>query len=337
VIARIARRLVWAVFVVWAVTSLTFVINNVLPGDPARLVAGPQASPEDVAQIRKNLALDEPLLVQYGAFMGRLLHTGPWDIPKDSADHASCAPIFPGLHVDFGTSFRLGQPVVKIIGDRVPRTLSLAFFAMLVQLLIGVGFGAFAANRPGSARDRATMGLSLLGSSAPTFLLGIALQFVFAFKLGVLPFDGYGQSFVDHAKSIVLPALTLGVYGAAYYTRLVRDEMAQLLAQDYARTARAKGAGPGRVLFFHGLRNALLPLVTAVGMDLGVLVGGAIVTERIFRWPGLGMLSVDSLLNRDGPVLLGIVVVTSTAVVVSTLIVDVLYAIFDPRTLRASA
>jgi peptide/nickel transport system permease protein len=167
--------------------------------------------------------------------------------------------------------------------------------------------------------------------SAPTFVIGLFLQWVFAFRLRIFPIDGYGVTPLEHAVSLVLPASTLGVFGAAYYTRVVRDEMIGELASDYVRTARAKGASRLRVLFRHALSNALLPIVTIFGLEVGTLVGGAIVTESVFRWPGLGSLSVDAMLDRDGPLIMGCVIVTASAVVLSTLAVDLAYSVLDPR------
>jgi peptide/nickel transport system permease protein len=331
----IGKRLVWAVFIVWAVTTLAFFINNVLPGDPARMIAGPQARPADVARVRTELGLDRPLVVQYGLFMRRLVHPGAWSFdPRTDKAHANCAALMPGVHLDFGKSFRFRQPVVRIIWERLPRTLSLGLSALVLQLLIGVTSGVLAARKRGSAVDHGAVGMSLLGISAPTFLIGILLQFIFAYKLKVLPLDGYGQTFAEHVQSIVLPALTLGIFGAAYYTRLVRDEMIVLLKQDYVRTAQAKGLSPFRVLVRHALRNAMVPLVTVVGLEVGAMTGGAIVTEKVFRWPGVGQLSVDALLNRDGPLVIGMVIVTSTAIVIASVVVDVLYAALDPRVRR---
>ena len=334
-IRALARRLAWALLVVWAVASVAFVLNNVIPGDPAQLIAGPQARAADVQRVRADLGLDRPLAVQYARYMTRLVHAGAWtfDSKADKA-HATCAAFVPGLHVDLGRSYTLRQPVVKVLGDRIPRTLVLAVAAVALQLAFGVTAGVLAARRKNSFVDYFAVGGSLLGISAPTFLIGLFLQFVFAYKLHVLPKDGYGETFAEHAAGIVLPALTLGIFGAAYYTRLVRDEMIGLLGQDHVRTARAKGLGEGAVVMKHGLRNALVPLVTVVGLDLGALVGGAIVTESIFRWPGLGSLSVNALQNRDGPVILGTVIVTSTAIVASNLLVDALYAALDPRVRR---
>jgi peptide/nickel transport system permease protein len=328
VLRRIATRVLWALFTIWAVVTLAFFINQTLPSDPARAVAGPQARPGDVARIRKELGLDRPVLTQYRIFLGRLVHVTTDD--ASSREHASCAR-FGALHVDLGTSYQMRKPVVGVIGERFPRTFFLALAAVLVQVLLGVSMGVVAAVKRQTAWDYGTVTLTLIGISAPTFLTGILLQYVFGYRLRWLPLDGYGRTLAEHAVSIVLPALTLGIAGAAYYTRLVRDDMIDLLKQDFVRTARAKGVPPFGVVVKHALRNALLPLVTVVGLDLGTLVGGAIVTEKLFRWPGLGQLSVDSVFARDAPIILGTVIVASTAIVLSNLLVDVSYALLDPR------
>jgi peptide/nickel transport system permease protein len=327
---HLASRLLWSVFIVWAVVSLTFVINNVLPSDPARMVAGPQSRPQDVARIRAQLGLDRPLAVQYGTFLRRIVHLGPLTILPGDERHANCAAVGP-LHVDLGRSYQKRRPVVVVLAECVPRTAILAIAAIFIQVGLGVGAGVLAATRRHTRVDHLAVGLSLLGVSAPTFIIGIALQFVFARVLRIFPLDGYGQTTREHVACAILPALTLGVFGAAFYTRLMRDEMIVLLKQDFVRTARAKGLSGWAVVFRHALRNALVPLVTVVGLDLGVLMGGAVVTETLFRWPGLGALSVQALLDRDGPVIVGAVLVTSTAIVLSNVLVDLLYVVLDPR------
>jgi peptide/nickel transport system permease protein len=335
--SRFGRRLGWSVLVVWAVTSIAFAVDNLLPGDPANLIAGPQARPADVARIREQLGLDQPPLVQYALFWKRLVHVGPRVIdPNVQPAHASCVVVLPlgesAVHLDLGKSFQLRQPVVDVVATRVPRTLALAVAGMLVQLLAGLATGLMAALCRGSWLDRLLVGTSLLSISAPTFLIGLILQYLLAYQLRWLPLDGFGTTLAGHLRCIILPALTLGIYGAAYYTRLVRDEMSVLIQQDWVRTARAKGLPPWRVVSQHVLRNALVPIVTAVGLDFGALMGGAIVTETVFRWPGLGELSVKATLNRDGPVLMACVIVTSTAIVICSFVVDVFCARLDPRT-----
>jgi peptide/nickel transport system permease protein len=328
VIARLARRFAWALFVVWATVSLAFLVNHGLPSDPARMAAGPQARPQDVARLRKELGLDQPLRVQYARFLTRLLHVGP---PGQTKEHANCAPLVGRLHLDLGKSYQQRRPVVVILEERLPRTLWLAAAAAFVQVLLGVSAGVVAAARKKSLIDHLAVSGSLLGISAPTFVIGLFFQWLLAYRLGLLPLDGWGTTTSEHFASVILPALTLGVFGAAFYTRLVRDEMIGQLGQDYVRTARAKGLSRSAVVVRHALRNALMPIVTILGVDVGTLVGGAIVTESIFRWPGIGSLSVTAMLDRDGPVIMGCVIVTSFAVVLSTIAVDFVYAVLDPR------
>jgi peptide/nickel transport system permease protein len=333
---RLARRLGWSLFVVWAVVSLAFAVNNLVPGDPARMVAGAQARPADVARLREQLGLDRPPLVQYALFWRRLVHPGPRSVGAGADPaHASCTVVLPvggaAVHVDLGKSYQLRQPVADLVLTRLPRTFALAAAGIFLQVLFGVGTGILAAVRRNSLVDRGLVGASVLGISAPTFLIALALQYAFAYELRWLPLDGFGRTLSEHARCLILPALTLGIFGAAYYTRLVRDELTVILRQDWVRTAKAKGLSPWRVITLHGVRNALVPVVTAIGLDFGALMGGAIVTETVFRWPGLGQLSVTALLNRDGPVILACVIVTSLAIVVSNLAVDLLYARLDPR------
>jgi peptide/nickel transport system permease protein len=322
-LARAARRVGSAIVVVWLVVSATFLVNNILPSDPARMIAGPQARPGDVARIRTQLGLDRPLAVQYARFVGRLVHVG------DRGDDATCAKLGP-IHIDLGRSFQQRRPVVDILADRLPPTLLLALAAVALQALFGLAFGVVAAIKKRTVWDFAAVSLTLLGVSTPTFILGVFLQFLLAHRLALVPLDGYGRTNAEHAACLVLPALTLGIYGAAYYTRLVRDEMIGALAMDHVRTARAKGLSPARVVLVHALRNAAIPLITAIGLDLGALVGGAIVTETLFRWPGIGALSTTALLDRDGPVIVGIVLLTSTAVVVASTAVDLVCTLLDP-------
>jgi peptide/nickel transport system permease protein len=327
VFARVAARLVWSAFTIWAVVSLAFLINQSLPADPARAIAGPQARPADVARIREQLGLDRPILAQYRIFFDRLVHRAG---APTAEGHTSCAKLGP-VHVDLGISYQVRRPVVDIIADRFPRTLFLAIAAVFLQTLIGVAAGVLAALKRNTAWDYGAVSITLVGISAPTFLTGILLQYFFAYRLRLLPLDGYGLTLGDHLVSIILPALTLALAGAAYYTRLVRDDVIGLMKLDFVRTAQAKGVSPAGVVVKHVLRNALLPLVTLVGLDLGTLVGGAIVTEKLFRWPGLGQLSVDAVFDRDAPIVMGTVIVASTAIVLSNLVVDFSYALLDPR------
>jgi|CXWL01.1.fsa_nt_gi peptide/nickel transport system permease protein len=334
-IQRAIRRLAWGLFVVWATVTLAFLVNSGLPSDPARMIAGPQARPEAVIAVRKELALDRPIYVQYAHFMRRLVHRGPGASsagdPTSTKQHASCTALVGSLHVDLGKSYQQRRPVVTILLERLPRTLMLAACAALVQAFFGIAAGVIAASKKRTLVDHLTVSASLLGISTPTFVIGLALQWLFAHHLRVLPLDGYGETAWEHLTCIVLPALTLGIFGAAYYTRMVRDEMIGQMGQDYVRTARAKGLSRASAVVHHALRNALMPIVTVLGLEVGTLVGGAIVTEAIFRWPGLGSLSVNAMLDRDGPVIMGCVIVTSVAIVVSTMVVDLAYAALDPR------
>jgi len=329
-IGRALSRAAWAIAVVWAVVTIAFFVNEVVPSDPARMVAGPQARPAEVARIREQLGLDRPVAVRYAIFVTRLVHFGRSDIDAKDPQHATCAAFGP-VHVDLGRSYVQRRPVVTILAERLPRSATLAAAAVVVQMTIGTALGLFAAARRRTAWDAATIAATLIGASVPTFLTGLLLQYVLAYRLRWLPFDGYGKTTLEQATALVLPALTLGLFGAAFATRLVRDEVSAALSLDHARTARAKGASRLGVLVRHGLRNALAPIVTVAGIDFGALVGGAIVVETLFRWPGLGVVSVAALLDRDGPLVMGTVLVTSVGVVVANLVVDLAYVWLDPR------
>jgi peptide/nickel transport system permease protein len=329
-LVRAVRRLAWGIVVVLGVASVSFVVAQVLPGDPARMMLGPQASAEDVAHARALYGLDQPVPVQYARYWGRLVHRGPR--ARDDA-HPTCA-VGAGVHLDLGYSFVYQRPVVDVLAARIPRSAELALAAVLVQLAAGLGLGTLAAARRGTAVDDAAAGVSLVGLSAPTFLVGFLLQYVLAYRWRVLPLDGYGATPAEHLRSLVLPALTLGVFGGALYARLIRDELGRALAEDFVRTSRALGASPIRALVVHALRNALVPIATLATLELGALVGGAVVTERIFRWPGVGQMAVEALLNRDTPVVLGTVLFTSGAVVAATLLVDAAAGLLDPRLRR---
>ena len=328
---RLWRRLLWAVVVVVGVGSVSFVMARTLPGDPVRMVVGPQASARDVEAARRIYALDEPVWAQYARFWVRLLHRDQPDRPQE---HRTCSTVAGGLHVDLGFSYRYRKPVVELLVERAPRSFQLAIAALLLQTLLGLGLGLWSAHTRGSVWDQLAIGASLVGVSAPIFALGVALQYVLAHRLGWLPSDGYGDTSAEQLRSLVLPALTMGIYGAALYARLTRDEVSRALSQDHVRTARAKGASEGRVLIVHALRTALVPIATLAILDLGALVGGAIVTEKLFRWPGMGSMAVDAMVNRDGPVIFGTVLFSSLAIVVASLLVDVLTTLLDPRLRR---
>ncbi|AUX42983.1 peptide ABC transporter [Sorangium cellulosum] len=346
-LAHLLRRLGWAAIVIAGVTAVSFAIAYLLPGDAARMLVGPQASAADIERARAIYALDRPVPVQFVRFVRRLVHVGPErgggpaarpavgggvrEGARGDPEHRSCAAGPLGVHLDLGYSFHYRRPVVDLLEAKVPRTVELALAALLVQLLLGLSLGIVAAARRGTAWEDAALGLTLLGASAPTFVIGPALQYALAYKLRLLPYDGYGVTAADHLRSLVLPALTLGVFGSALYARMVREELRTLLRQDFIRTARAKGASRLRALVVHALRNALLPLTTLAALDFGALAGGAIVTERLFRWPGVGSMAVEALQNRDGPLLVGTVLFAATAVVLATVALDLAAVALDPR------
>jgi peptide/nickel transport system permease protein len=322
-LARLPRVLL----TLFIVVSLTFLVLNVLPSDPARLAAGPQARPSDVEAIRKELALDAKVAVRYRVFWKRLVHTST----ADTKTHASCAHLGP-LHLDLGKSYRERRSVIAMLAERLPRTAFLAVVGLGFQLLFGVLLGLLTTKYRGNWFEQWLLNISLAGVSVPTFVIGGLLRYVFAERLQLLPLDGFGKTPLEHLQCVILPGLTLGIYGAAYYAKLTREELGEEVRKDYIRTARAKGASENRALFVHALRNSLLPIVSTAAMDLGALLGGAVVTEGIFRWPGLGLLSVTALMERDGPVIIGAVLVTSVAIVVLNLASDGLIRWLDPRT-----
>lgn len=300
------RRVLSALFVLWVVMTLVFLLVHVL-GDPARATLGEKASSEQLADFRKQHGLDRPLPARYLHFVGEL------------------------ATLDFGTSYQDGQDVREVIATRLPRTALLGAMAVGLELLIGITLGVLAALYRNTWFDTGTMAIALLGISMPTFVTGLWFLGAFAFRLGWFPVGGYGVGFLDHVWHGVLPALTLAIAGAATYARIMRGEMIETLRSDYVRTARAKGVGPLRVVFVHGLRNALIPIVTLVGISLRILVSGAIITESIFAWPGMGRLAVESISGLDLPVVMGIVFVACAAVQFGNVLADLTVAWLDPR------
>jgi peptide/nickel transport system permease protein len=301
------RRLGWSLLVLWFVLSGTFALAYAIPADPARAAVGPHASTDTIARVRQQMCLDRPFIVQYGCHVGRIARG------------------------DLGTSFRTQRPVADLLAEKLWPTLQLALAAVVLQILLGVPLGVWAAARRNRGADVAAQVVALVGQSTPAFLLGPLLMYVFAYRFGWFPVSGYGAGGVDRLWHLFLPAFTLAATGIAYYTRLARSEMIEALREDCVRTARAKGLSERRVVVMHAFRNALGPIVTLVGLDLGVLMGGAIVTEYIFGWPGLGREAVMSIMNLDLPVILGVVLVGSIAIVVANLLVDIAYSWLDPR------
>ena len=306
-IGLVARRIGWSIVVVWFVVTTTFAMTAAIPADPIKALLGPHATPETIERVRVHYCLDKGLIGQYGCYA---LHI---------------------VHGDLGESYRSKRPVSAIIADRVWPTAQLALAAILLQLLVGVPLGVIAAIRRNRWPDHAANIFGLIGQSAPTFFIGTLLLYVFAYRFGWFPIGGYGVGFWDRMHHLVLPAATLATVGVAYYSRVVRSEMVEVLSEDYVRTARAKGLSEPRVVVHHALRNALGPLVTLVGLDLGLLLGGAVVTEYIFAWPGLGREVLQAILEIDIPLILGVVLVSAIAIAVANLLVDLVYLWIDPR------
>jgi peptide/nickel transport system permease protein len=312
----IIRRLLWVVVLLFLVSLLTFVIFYLLPSaDPAQLRAGRQPNPALVAQIRHNLGLDKPWYTQYFHYMRRLV-----------------------LHFDFGYSYQSNVSVKTLIFDRLPATVSLTIGAAVVWLVAGIAIGTISAVRRRSLFDRAAMGGALVAISAPVFWLGLLSLFLFAKDIGkVHIFPGAGsyvplsQDPIKWFTSLILPWLVLAASFAAIYARLLRANLIDVMSEDYIRTARAKGLPERRVILRHGIRAAITPIVTAAGLDIGVLLGGAILTETVFNIPGIGRLAYDSILNGDLPMIQGTVLLGAFFIVMANLIVDVLYAFIDPR------
>lgn len=302
----VLRRLLSGLLVLWVVMSLVFLLVHVL-GDPARATLGEKASTEQLAAFRRQHGLDQPLVVRYGRFVLDL------------------------MTLELGTSYQDGQEVRAIIATRLPRTALLGALAVGIELLIGITLGVLAALFRNTWFDTSSMAIALLGISMPTFVTGLWFLGAFAFRLGWFPVGGYGVGFFDHVYHGFLPALTLAVAGAATYARIMRGEMIETLRSDYIRTARAKGVGPLRVVFVHGMRNALIPIVTLVGISLRILVSGAIITESIFGWPGIGRLAVESIAGLDLPVVMGTVFVACAAVQLGNALADLTVAWLDPR------
>jgi ABC-type dipeptide/oligopeptide/nickel transport system permease component len=284
------------------VFTLVFLMIHIVPGDPVEQMLGEGAAPGELAQLRHALDLDKPLLQQYGHYLQRLAHG------------------------DLGQSLKYQAPVEKVIFDRYPATLELAFLALLVCALIAIPAGIVAAHRRGHVADRAVGLFTLFGLAIPNFALGPLLILLFSIEIGWLPVSGRGG-----AWSYLLPAATLGAALAAILTRMVRGAMLEELSSDYVRTARAKGLGTTAVLFRHAFRNALIPVITILGLQFGTLLAGTIVTETIFSWPGIGRLTVQAISSRDYPLLQGCILVISISYVLVNLFTDLLYSFIDPR------
>jgi len=297
----LGRRFVQALLVLWGVSLVVFLILH-LTGDPTLLLLPPDATAEDIAKFRKLMGFDDPLAVQYGRFMTGLLQG------------------------NFGNSLRHEEPALSLVIERMPATVKLTLLAMALSVCVAVPAGIISAVRRGSAADQAGMIFALLGQSMPVYWLGIMLILLFAVRLHWFPAFGTGGF-----KHLVLPAITLGMFTMARIARLTRSGMLEIMGQEYIRTARAKGVIERLVIVKHALRNAAIPVITVIGLDLGTLLGGAVITETVFAWPGVGRLAVQAIYNRDYPVVQAAVFVLASIFVLINFLVDVLYTWLDPR------
>ena len=324
----IVKRALWGTLVVMSVVTLVFFLIFVA-GDPAVTILGPQARAEQIADFKAKKGLDQPVATQFLSYLG-VLPCVRKDSPKYERDDGSRG--FCGiLQGDLGESYSHHESVADVIGHRLPRTLLLAALAILFELVIGLGAGILAALRRNQWADTSIMFATFVGISLPTYVTGPIALLLFAFLLGWFPFGGYGIDTVDHIYHALLPSLILAVAGAATYARVMRGELIETLRHDHVRTAKAKGMPESRVVIRHAIRNALLPVVTLIGLSLPFLVGGAIITEKIFAWPGLGLLTIESIHSLDAPVIMAVVLMFGVAVQVGNLLADIAVAALDPR------
>lgn len=298
----LSLRLLLALPALWLILTMVFLLAHIVPGDPVAQMLGEGARAEDLQQLRHALGLDLPLPVQYGKYLAGVMRG------------------------NLGESFRFQQPVLNVVASHFPATLELAIVALLVCAAIGIPAGMWAAERRGRAEDRAIGVFTLFGLSVPNFALGPVLILVFSVILGWLPVSGRGGP-----AHLILPAITLGAALAAILTRMVRTAVIEELSSDYVRTARAKGLTNGAVLFRHAFRNALIPILTILGLQFGTLLAGTIVTETIFSWPGVGRLAVQAIQSRDYPLLQGCILLIAVSYVLVNLLTDMVYALVDPR------
>ncbi len=300
----IARRLIAAIPVFLGVILVVFILSTLVPGDPARILSGQRGDTETIERIRREMGLDLPWYIQMVRFY------------RDA------------LTMNLGRSYRNNMRVLDAILDRIPASAELAFAAMLVAVPFGMALGVISAVRQYSFADYASMVLALLGVSTPVFFAGLLMIVFFCVELGWLPGTGYGDGAL---KYLILPAVTLGLRPAALIARITRSSMLEVIRQDYVRTARSKGVRESSVVLKHALRNAMIPVVTVIGVDVPNLLSGAILTETIFCWPGIGRLAYDAVVNRDFPILRGEVLFMAVIFLASTIIVDLSYGFFDPR------
>jgi len=297
-----ARRLVQSALILLGVAAITFVLLYALPADPARMLAGRSATAQTVASIRHQLGLDQPLLMQFWHYLSGLLQG------------------------NLGRSYAQKTEVWTLIAARLPATLTLMAAGIFVEVVLGLIFGTIAAIYRGSAIDRLVMMAAFVGVSAPQFVVALLLLYLFAVTLGWFPMSGYG-SFAN----IVLPAVTLGVLGAGWYARMVRSAMIDVLNQDYIRTARAKGLSSRRIILRHALPNAILPIVAMIGIDIGQFMGGVVVVEAVYGWPGIGQLAWQAIQQIDIPIIMGVTLTSALAIIIGNLLADLIAPVIDPR------
>lgn len=292
------------------VAFIVFSLLYLTPGDPAAVIAGDVATEDDIKRIRQSLGLDQPFIVRFGAWL--------WSL----------------LHGDLGISIFTNLPVTKLIAQRIEPTISLTICTLIVAIITSVPLGTIAAARAESKTDRAIMGFSVLGFSLPVFVLAYLLILLFSLQLQILPVQGYrpiAEGFWPWLKHLILPSLALGTVYAALITRITRASVLDVLAQDYIRTAQAKGLEERNILIHHALKNAAVPIITIIGIGIGLLISGAVVTETVFAIPGIGRLTVDAILRRDYPIIQGVILIFSATYVVINLLIDLSYVFFDPR------
>lgn len=301
-IELILRRLGGALMILFGVAAITFVLLYALPADPAVQLAGRSATAQTVANIRHQLGLDQPLILQFVHYLGNLVQG------------------------DFGRSYTQKTEVMTLILARLPATLILMVAGIVIEVAIGLTLGTIAALGRGGAVDRLVMTVSFIGVSAPQFVVALLLLYVFAATLQWFPMSGFGT-----VRHVVLPALTLGVLGAGWYARMVRSAMIDVLNQDYVRTARAKGVSERSVVLRHAVPNALLPIVAMIGIDIGQFMGGVVVVEAVYGWPGIGQLAWQAIQQVDIPIIMGVTLISSLAIVIGNLVADLMAPLIDPR------
>jgi len=300
----VIRRLLAAIPVILGVILVVFILSTIVPGDPARILSGQRGSPETIERIRKDMGLDQPWYIQMLRFYKS------------------------AITFDLGRSYRNNMKVTDAILERLPASIKLAFASMVVAVPLGMLLGIVSAVRQYSSWDYASMILALLGVSTPVFFAGLLMIVIFCVKLGWLPGTGYGDGRFIY---LILPAITLGLRPAALIARITRSSMLEVIRQDYVRTARSKGLHERAVVWKHALRNAMIPVVTVIGVDTANLLSGAVLTETIFCWPGIGRMAVDAVVNRDFPIQRGVVLFMALIFVAANIIVDLSYGLFDPR------